>query len=140
MNTPYKSYIFEKSLIQGCHKLYSNLSNMQIQQEYTHTVYICLWDIYQLEGVCAPFVFLILVMVGPSWAWLGNVNVVIYTYVLDIYSKQLEDTSQLDIGIGIGYTLPTIGGNKSVGYNYWYWIYPIYIFCQWRENEEMERE
>ena len=49
-------------------------------------------------------------------------------------------SSQLDIGIGIGYTLPTIGGNKSVGYNYWYWIYPIYIFCQWGENEEMERE
>ena len=34
----------------------------------------------------------------------------IYIFVLDIYCQQLGDICQLDIHIGIGYILPTIGG------------------------------
>ena len=84
-NRPYKRYIFEKPLIQGCHKLNSKY------KKYTNTVYIHLWDIYQLEGVCAPFVCL---NIGHGAPFVGMVR----------------ECKCCTIYLCIGYMLQTIGG------------------------------
>ena len=81
-------------------------------------------------------------------ARLGNIHLIIYTFVLDIYCQQLGDICQLEgvcapfghkVGeytfcnkyICIGYILPTIGGHISVGgclCALWAQGWGIYIF------------
>ena len=50
------------------------------------------------------------VSVCPLGGGLGNVHFLEYTFVLDIYCQQLGNISHLNLYIGIGYMLATIGG------------------------------